>query len=61
MSNFSLSRVEVLAKRRGISFREAAALCGRKGARKRRERQCACLADAPAAPVKQLWYLRDNE
>ncbi len=35
MSTFPMARIDALAKREGISFREAAARCGRKGARRR--------------------------
>lgn len=42
--SYSLQRINNLARRLGITSREAAALCGRKGSRRRRERQCACAA-----------------
>lgn len=57
---YSLQRIENLARKLGIPFRAAARLCGRKGARRRRERQCACLAE-PAKPAAVPWYLRDNQ
>lgn len=59
--SFALQRVQNLATRLGISFREAAQLCGRKGSRKRRERQCACApASATEEKIKAVrWDLRD--
>lgn len=36
--SYPLQRIENLAKRLGISFAEAAALCAKKGARRRREK-----------------------
>lgn len=50
----NFSRIEVLARRLGVGFREAARLVGRKGARIRRERRAAAIA-AQARPVRQWW------
>lgn len=58
--SYSLSRIAVLAKKLGISFREAAALCGRKGSRRRRERQCACVAETAAKAAPVPWYMKEN-
>lgn len=51
----SFKRIDNLARRLGVSFREAARLVGRKGARVRRERarQCACL---PERPASKCWW-----
>lgn len=56
--SYPFQRIQNLARKLGISFREAAQLCGRKGARRRQERQCACLAEAQ--PKRVLWYQREN-
>ena len=63
---YALQRIENLARKLGISFREAAALCGRKGSRRRRERQCACVAPGHAEAEQQKkilalrWDLRES-
>jgi hypothetical protein len=55
---YPLQRIQNLAQRLGISFQEAAARCGRKGARRRRQQPAA----VEAKPVPQsLWYLKDNQ
>lgn len=56
--SYPFQRIQNLAKKLGISFREAARLCGRKGARIRQERQCACLAEANPKPLP--WWMKDN-
>lgn len=63
---YSLQRIQNLARRLGITFREAAKLCGRKGSRRRRERQCACAAPGPTEAEQQRkilalrWDLRES-
>lgn len=54
------SRIEIEAKRRGISFFEAAALLGRRGARVRNERRRAKLAQLTRARESWAWR-RDFE
>jgi hypothetical protein len=59
-------RIFNLAQRLGISVRDAASLCGRKGARRRAAKQCACLPpDAQEAEraerIRKLrWDLRED-
>jgi hypothetical protein len=55
----SFARIEMLARREGISFREAARLVGRKGARVRREREHA--TREAARPRARYWWQRDLE
>lgn len=57
----SFARIENLARREGVSFREAARMVGRKGARMRREkaRQCACVPEARQAP--RYWWQEKDE
>lgn len=64
--SYALQRIENLARRLGVPFREAARLCGRKGSRVRRERQCACAAPTPTEAEQQKkilavrWDLRES-
>lgn len=60
MSTLPMQRIDNLAKRLGIGFREAARLCSRKGNRLKRKRQCACAVEQPADDrIRRLrWDLR---
>ena len=56
----SFARIETLARREGISFREAARLVGRKGARVRRDRRRPLVQ--VQRPVGRYWWEdRDDE
>jgi len=61
MSGFNMARVDVFAKREGISFREACRRINRIGARRRRQRQrvSACVQETPPPKVRLWWEDRD--
>jgi hypothetical protein len=59
MSRFSQNRIDFLAKKLNVSFAEAAAMCGRKGARLKRERAAASSQTAPARPPRLPWWQRE--
>lgn len=57
MSGFSYARAEVLARREGISFREACARIGRAGGRAARRRKAEPVAPKPEEPrVRRYWW-----
>lgn len=61
MSHFSFAKLEVYARREGISVSDAARRFQKKGARVRREkaRQCACV---DARPRGRMWWMdREDE